>query len=219
MSGTRSYNLANTQLAGWDCFLRIRRVACPCGTQFSTASRNAIWCPTCHYRKLRPDTLTSFDQLILAEAGMLIDPPLYHGIGRKVGRAVQCPKRRVPRVKTFVLGRKTSQPGGVEASVRNVTTHNVAKQACQATVFNIDGIPDWEVPLVSAHSWIARRYNLRPEQKVAHQTGDARQRTPDTRISSHLPALTANHIISSCPSIRLRTLSAKIRKHSIAASS
>jgi hypothetical protein len=31
--------------------------------------------------------------------------------------------------------------------------------SCPATVFNVDGIPDWEVPLLLADSWIARRCN------------------------------------------------------------
>jgi Sigma-70 region 2 len=43
-------------------------------------------------------------------------------------------------------------------------------------------------------------------------------RTPDTKISSHLPDLSHNHMVSPGPSIRPSRLSAKIRKHSIAAS-
>jgi hypothetical protein len=39
----------------------------------------------------------------------------------------------------------------------------------------------------------------------------------ETRISSHLTALSPNHIISSCPSIRLSRLSTKMIRHSIAA--
>jgi len=30
---------------------------------------------TCHYRKLRPDTRTSFDQLVQTDGRVLIDPP------------------------------------------------------------------------------------------------------------------------------------------------
>ena len=87
-----------------------------------------------HYRKLRPDTRTSFDQLILAEAGELIDSPSYHGIGRKVGRAVQCPKRRAQRVKKFVLGRTTSHHA--ESMRVYGTFHtNVAKDRLSSTPF------------------------------------------------------------------------------------
>src|SRR5262249_51728869 len=41
---------------------------------------------------------------------------------------------------------------------------------------------------------------------------------PNTMISSHRPELTQNHIVSPDPSIRLSTLSAKITKHTSAAS-
>ena len=63
---------------------------------------------------------------------------------------------------------------------------NSFNPSCQAMVFHVYGIPDWEVPLFSAHSWIARRYNPRPEQKVAHQTEDARHKDqlPLTRTHS-----------------------------------
>jgi hypothetical protein len=56
-------------------------------------------------------------------------------------------------------------------------------------VFNVDGIPDWEVPPFSTDSWIARRYNPRPEQKVAHQTEDARHKDqlPSTRVDDRCP--------------------------------
>jgi hypothetical protein len=100
---------------------------------------------------------------------------------------------------------------GSSAMNYTVWSKNSLNPSCPATVFSVDGILDWEVPLLSAESWIARRCNPRPEQKVAHQTEDARHKDqlPFTR--------TPNHIISSCPSIRLSGLSAKMRKCSIAA--
>src|SRR5215813_13214446 len=42
--------------------------------------------------------------------------------------------------------------------------------------------------------------------------------TPNGAIISHLPELGQNHAVAPEPSIRLSTLSAKMRKHSIAAS-
>src|SRR5260370_41947348 len=43
-----------------------------------------------------------------------------------------------------------------------------------STVFDGDGIPDWGGLLLSAGSAIARKYNPRPEQKLAHHTENAR---------------------------------------------
>src|SRR5438552_17091938 len=39
-----------------------------------------------------------------------------------------------------------------------------------STVFDGDGIPDWGGLLLSTGSAIARKYNPRPEQKLAHHT-------------------------------------------------
>ena len=41
---------------------------------------------------------------------------------------------------------------------------------------------------------------------------------PNTKVSSHRPEFTQNHIVSPDPSIRLSTLSAKMTKHTSAAS-
>jgi hypothetical protein len=43
-----------------------------------------------------------------------------------------------------------------------------------STVFDGDGIPDWGGLLLSAGSAIARKYNARPEQKLAHHTENTR---------------------------------------------
>jgi hypothetical protein len=41
-------------------------------------------------------------------------------------------------------------------------------------VFDVDGIPDWGGLLLSTGSAIARKYNPRPEQKLAHHTENTR---------------------------------------------
>ena len=43
-----------------------------------------------------------------------------------------------------------------------------------STVFDGDGIPDWDGLLLSADSAIACTYNPRPEQKLAHHTENTR---------------------------------------------
>jgi hypothetical protein len=62
-------------------------------------------------------------------------------------------------------------------------------------------------------SAIAPTYNLRPEQKLQNTL-----RIPNTKISSHRPELTQNHVVAPDPSIRLSTLSAKMTEHTSAAS-
>jgi hypothetical protein len=67
--------------------------------------------------------------------------------------------------------------------------------------------------LLSTGSANARKYNPRPEQKLAHHT-------ENTRHEDQLPPARSqpNHMVSPGPSIRPSRLSVKIRKHSIAAS-
>ena len=82
-----------------------------------------------------------------------------------------------------------------------------------STVFDGDGIPAWG----GCYSPRVRRLpvsTIRDQNRSWHTT----LRTPNTKISSHLPDLSHNHIVSPGPSIRPSRLSAKIRKHSIAAS-
>jgi hypothetical protein len=45
-----------------------------------------------------------------------------------------------------------------------VWSKNSMNPSCPATVFNVNGIPDWGVPLLSANSWIARRCNPSPDK-------------------------------------------------------
>ena len=54
------------------------------------------------------------------------------------------------------------------------------------TVFDVDEILDWGGPLLSADSATAPTYNPRPEQKLAHQSEDARHedQLPSERIHS-----------------------------------
>ena len=88
-----------------------------------------------HYRKLRPDTRTSFDQLILAQAGVLIDSPSYHRDGQEIRSGSSVPPRRAPWVRKFVLGWKNLAPGGVETRARNVPHINVAKDRLSSATF------------------------------------------------------------------------------------
>ena len=81
------------------------------------------------------------------------------------------------------------------------------------TIFDVDGIPDSGGRLLSAGSPMAVRTT--PDQNRSPHTT---LRTPDTKISSHLPELYQNHTVSSCPSIRPGALPAKMRKLSTAAS-
>jgi hypothetical protein len=41
-----------------------------------------------------------------------------------------------------------------------------------STIIDVDGIPAWGGLLLSAASAMARKYNPRPEQKLAHHTED-----------------------------------------------
>jgi len=65
---------------------------------------------------------------------------------------------------------------------------------------------------------------LSNQRSLGHVTADQNTswhttlRTPNATIISHLPELSQNHAVAPEPSIRLTTLSAKMRKHSIAAS-
>ena len=77
-----------------------------------------------------------------------------------------------------------------------------------STVFDGDGIPAWG----GCYSPRVRRLpvsTIRDQNRSWHTT----LRTPNTKISSHLPDLSHNHIVSPGPSIRPSRLSAKIRKH------
>jgi hypothetical protein len=51
-------------------------------------------------------------------------------IARKRGRAVQCPKRRAPRVRKFVLGWKNFSTRRSRDEGTERTTHNLAKDRC-----------------------------------------------------------------------------------------
>jgi hypothetical protein len=53
----------------------------------------------CHYRKLRPDTRISFDQLVFAEAGVLIDSPSYHGDWEESRPGRSVPQKARPRAR------------------------------------------------------------------------------------------------------------------------
>jgi hypothetical protein len=68
-----------------------------------------------------------------------------------------------------------------------------AQQRCAT----FDGIPDWELPLFSADSGIAHRYNPRPEQKLAHQTEDAR---PEDQLPSARTNPEPHHLLMSLDS-------------------
>ena len=57
--------------------------------------------------------------------------------------------------------------------IKPVWSKNSSNPSCQ-TVFDSDGIPDWGGLLLSAGAAIARKYNPRPEQKLAHHTENTR---------------------------------------------
>ena len=57
-----------------------------------------------HYRKLRPDTRTSFDQLILAEAGVLIDSPSYHRDEQETRPGSSVPQKARPMGEKVCFG-------------------------------------------------------------------------------------------------------------------
>src|SRR5215831_12034143 len=64
--------------------------------------------------------------------------------------------------------------------------------------------------------WIRRL--RRPTTSDQNRSCKTTLSIPNTMISSHRPELTQNHIVSPDPSIRLSTLSAKMTKHTSAAS-
>ena len=71
------------------------------------------------------------------------------------------------------------------------TVKKLVESIMPSTVFDGDGIPDWGGLLLSAGSAIARKYNPRPEQKLAHHT-------ENTRHEDQLPSadLSHNHMVS-----------------------
>ena len=81
------------------------------------ASRPESSAEACHYRKLRPDTRTPFDQLMLSEAGVLSNS--LH-IARTAGnqnetRSVSSlPRKARPMDKKRCFGLENSAPSGVE---------------------------------------------------------------------------------------------------------
>jgi hypothetical protein len=81
----------------------------------------------------------------------------------------------------------------------------------RSRVFDGDGIPDWVGLLLS-------RVRHLPVRKIPdrNRSWHTTLRVPDTKISSHLPDLSHNHMVG--PSIRPSRLSAKTKKHNIAAS-
>jgi len=85
----------------------------------------------CHYRKLRPDNRTSFDQVILAEAGVLIDSPSYHGDGEETRPGSSVPQKARPTGEKVCFGLEIL----VEARVRNVPNIGVAKDRLSSAPF------------------------------------------------------------------------------------
>jgi hypothetical protein len=100
-----------------------------------SASDSGCTSCTCHYRKLRPDTRTSFDQLILAEAGVLIDSPSYHRGKPEARPGSSVPQKARPTGEKvcFGLEKLSTRRSRDEGTER--TSHNVAKDRLSSALF------------------------------------------------------------------------------------
>ena len=96
--------------------------------------------PRCHYRKLRPSTRTSIDQVMQYQRLHVSRFRSDHtGVTRiendaRPNTSFHCQERLAPWMEGLLFGWKT-QPGGIEATARNVlsTARNVRNMASRKT--------------------------------------------------------------------------------------